>query len=146
MESALPVLLFLAFLFGSTLLILVCGIKAKEEECGSVPLVAQEALRVQHFFAELGPVVSADRPVAVDDGLVERFEQFVRSERAAAGQFVTEPSVERLYDAAGDAGAPHIPLVENVERYLRRELSLVAQFISEPSVDRLYGRCLPQAA
>ncbi len=146
MDSALPILLFLVFLFGSTLLVLICGMKAKEEERTSVPLAEQRALWEPQFLSELEPAVAASRSDSVDESLVERFEQFLRSEHQAAGQFVSEPSVEKLYDATSEVVPHRIPLVEHVERYLRRELSLVAQFISEPSVDRLYGRFVPQTA
>lgn len=146
MESALPLLLFLAFLFGSALLILVCGIQYREDERSPVLVARPEALRVRHFLEQLEPAVVASPSSVVDDVLIDRFEQFLRSERQAATRFVSEPSLANLYVPAGTWASRRTPLVEQVERYLRKELSQVAQFVSEPSVQKLYGQFVPQMA
>jgi len=124
-ESAWPVLLFLAFLFVSLALILGMGITSREDEraereraeaegaATATPATEREPLptpnRMTTYLAmendgaargvSSAPVARppAANPATVDD-LVEQLEEFLRGEAQAVAAFVAAPSVGGLLD------------------------------------------------
>ncbi len=119
MDSAVPMLLFLGFLFAAVLLILVLGYRSIEaernqkaaEDSGGLDLSALS--RSSRFFALAGEKPAADRPAAI-----EAVTDYLRLEWRYASEFGLQPSIERLYRGT----RPDVePLVEEVERYLAGE-------------------------
>ena len=141
METALPMLLFLAFLFGFAILILVCGYQSRELEAAEAA-DSLENLALQgkpRFFGSAGQIAIAN-PVAVivDESAIQRLECFLQEEMALAEVFVGAPSVEILH-ATSEQSEPTASLFERLENYLRREHQAAASFVLNPSVESLYG-------
>lgn len=150
MESAWPLILFLAFLFGSMLLMLVLGYasieKARDEAATTASVTEAGQLRIPRFFVQLG---TDGRPAGVrelDADLVTSIERFLREEHRLAVEFVEDPFVSAPQPDSQEAGEPAEGLFERIERFLRSEQVLAAAFVSEPSVESLYGRLRPAAA
>ena len=146
METALPLLLFLAFLFGSGLLILISGIHSREQERDEAarPLSSEELLGSPRFFAT--PASSGPRAAELRaEGLVARVERYLSEQCSFAEEFVDDPSVEGLHDACLAAPPSAETLFRRIEQHLERERAAVARFLSNPSVEYLH-RMAPAAA
>jgi len=146
METALPMLLFFAFLFGFGLLIVVCGYQSREQERAETPSLEDLALQGKPRFFGSADRSAIANPVAVvvDESAIRRLERFLQEEMALAEVFVGEPSVEALH-STGAAEEPSATLFERLEAYLRREHQAAASFVLDPSVESLYG-ALPTLA
>ena len=135
MESALPILLFLGFLFGSTLLILVCGIqnRAYEDAERSQTLGGLDLYELPRFF---GPATNARiaNPVTlvVDEADLRSIEAFLRDEMELVELFVGDPTAERLHLEQSEAQR-HPGLFERLDGYLAEEVAAAARFVSNPS-------------
>ncbi len=114
MVSTLIFWLFLAFLFGTTMAILMLGYssveKHREQEARQHAVDEARALSmataVPRFFLKDGE--SRDYPNApiVNDAMLADLENYVRAEQAAVARFVNEPSIEHLYGNSG--GSTHV--------------------------------------
>ena len=143
LETALPILLFLGFLFGTTLLILICGIQSRElerSEQSEDPLAGLDLQTLPRFFGRPGEA-AVPKPVAViiDETLVHSVESFLREELALAEVFVEAPSVEGLHSKPATA-EPAISWSGRLERHFLREQEVATEFVANPSVESLYGR------
>lgn len=142
MESALPLILFLVFLFGSCILILVCGIQGRSDESATeaqdLPALL-DARAMPRFFGRPGERAPAN-PVAVvvDEEVVHRVEGFLREELALAEVFLEAPTAAALHDQP-EVEEPSASLVQRLEQFLRNEQQAAADFVSHPSVARLHG-------
>jgi hypothetical protein len=145
METALPILLFLGFLLGSMVLILICGMQRPREDEDDAPEELLQGLDLQampRFFGQpksrlLNPVM-----VVVDEPMVRQLEEFLQRELELAEVFVGDPSLEHLHSRLReDEAGPRI--LERVEQYLRSEQQAVADFVSHPSIESLHDRFAP---
>lgn len=144
MDSAIPLLLFLAFLFGGVVLILLMGYWSRDQEREDAAVEASLANETllelpPAFFEKLAPAERKVLAAAVDDAIIEGVERFLRQEEAVAKSFAAEPSIERLHDVSERERRFGESLVERMEEYLRGELEQVTAFLLDPSVERLYG-------
>lgn len=144
MDSAIPLLLFLAFLFGGVVLILLMGywsLDQDREDAVVEASLANEALLElpPALFQKLAPEERRVLAEAVDDAIVDGVERFLRQEEAVAQSFVAEPSIERLHDTSDRERRFGDSLVARMEEYLRGELEQVTAFLRDPSVERLYA-------
>lgn len=138
METAI-LLVFLAFLFGSMILILALGYQGKEAERAAARKEATaEALRAlegPRFFAHLEPSVAAQAESAELALLVRNLEEHLRHEHRVAVEFVNRPTVGRLFPGYGAYGET---MARELERYLERESRSAAAFVAQPSLERLF--------
>ncbi|MHC5009370.1 MAG: hypothetical protein ACYTG6_00290 [Planctomycetota bacterium] len=137
MESAVPLLLFLGFLFGSTLLILILGIQSREEEKREASEAEARSFDVRtgsSFFASLEPSAAVPGRAFAASGMMRRVEDHLSKERTLAAGFVTQPSMETLFQgSAPQADAA----VVRLEHFLQDECRQAAAFVSAPSAERL---------
>jgi hypothetical protein len=148
MESAVPMLVLLGFLFVSMILILALGYQSREEERRSAETAqAVQGLRVlegPRFFARMeSPIPSG--PVVLDSGaLLRHLEEHLRYEHRIADDFARHPSVDRFVPAY----AAHAERVaRELELHIRSESLAATAFVQEPSAMSLYGApALPAGA
>lgn len=143
METAWPLLLFLAGLFGSALLILVCGLQSRDEERKAAPEAAVALAPERSFFATLSEAF--EPPPQVAEAVIRSMEQRLRRQTEAANRFVEYPSVARFHDVVEPTTLDEWPLFQRVQTFLARERALACAFVADPSLDRLHGQ-LPLAA
>jgi len=136
LDSALPLLLFLLFLFGSTILILAMGYLSRDESLMQWDATAAPEASGSGFFADSLPTLTIGK--GFDDALRTAVEGRVEAERRLADAFVAEPTVERLYGRPGGLLSAE-SFLDRAERFLREERSLAEGFVSDPSLHRLYG-------
>lgn len=98
MATSVILFLFFMFLFGSTLLILVMNYRSIESERERLVELNQIALPPSDMAWLLegshGAIQARSR---ADDSVAMTVEDYLRSELARAGEFVSDPSVESLY-------------------------------------------------
>ncbi len=138
MDTAWPMLLFLAGLLGCGMLILICGIHSREvERADAAPGAAFAAPR--SFFATLA--AAFEPPPAADEALVRAVELRLRRQTDAAARFIERPSIERFQDLDDETGPRRGPtLVDRVQRFVAAERSAAVEFVANPSFDRFHGR------
>lgn len=137
MDSAWPMLLFLAGLFGFGLLILICGYQSRELERAEKP-VLDPALEVprRSFFAVISDAFVV--PPAVDPALVQGVEQYLREQVELARQFVDQPSMASLSEGPIVDSRGEVATIVRIQAFLEREMMLAREFVSNPSIDRLH--------
>jgi len=149
-DSALPLILFLACMFAGVLLILAMGIASRERARAlseAAPSAARDWVGVPRFFARLGPQDDSRGVPAVNGSVLARIERYLEVERLLADEFVAAPSVRRLYGHSRNGGLPRDPSLERIEAHLRREQVLATRFVAEPTIERLHERSVePQLA
>lgn len=105
MAASIAFWLFMAFLFGASVLALVMGYigteerraQEKREQAVQDQLAAQAMAMIPRFFARPDATHPATAGVTLDDRLLADLESFVQAEQTLVTQFVSEPSVENLY-------------------------------------------------
>lgn len=144
METAIPMLLFFASLFGFGMLILICMQQSKDLEQAD----REAALKSGNFNPAAPPFLANMLPEtmvigAEDDSFIRSFEQYLQEQQVFATHFVDEPSLANLYCRKD----PEVPrrAFERIEKFLKKEQGLVKEFLSQPSVERLYHRLAPPA-
>lgn len=144
MDSVWPLLMFLAGLMGSGLLILICGIRDREQERAENPELAMPPVRERSFFATLAEAFEI--PPEVDPGLLQGVEEHLRRQTAVATRFVDQPSIVAFHDAAEEAElATEQSLFQRIQSFLEQERILVGEFVGDPSLNRLHGQLQPVA-
>jgi hypothetical protein len=142
MATALPLILFLGFLFGATLLILVCGIQSRDEERAATgeDLATIELAAVPRYFARPGRA-APEAPVAVvvDESALRSLELFLREEMALAEVFVDDPTLEHLHERSPREREHRETVFRHLEGFLRGEDASVSEYVARPSVERLYA-------
>lgn len=99
METFL-VFLLMTVAFGGILMILAFGyrsIEAERARKGEGATTTPDLAQVPRFFAHLESNETAAPREAIDESAVRRFEEYIRNEQSLAADFVSEPTVERLY-------------------------------------------------
>ena len=126
-------MLFMAFLFGGSMFILITGyVHAEAERAKGIPAVARAP--VSRFLVEPEPE-SAEPAASIDDAVVAGVAQFLADEQTLAAEFVARPSVGNLLSRV------ERPVREaSLSRYLAKERAAVAEFLAGPSVEVLYRR------
>lgn len=140
METAWPLLIFLAGLFGSGLLILICGIQSHEaaEEGASERASERAAEPALSFFERIDAAFAC--PPVPDADVVRDFERHVRKQHEVAARFIQFPSIGRLHEADTEPTESEMSLFCRIQKYLELERQLVGEFVSDPSLRRLHGR------
>ena len=141
MDTAWPMLLFLAALMGSGMLILICGIQSHEDEAEDLAGKSTESplARDRSFFATLESAFASPR--ARDEDVVHDVEQHMRRQSEVVARFVERPSIDRLHNSDIPQPEPEMSLFCTIQKYLELERQLAEQFVSDPTLDRLHGRC-----
>ena len=148
MASALPLLLFLGFLFVFVLLIVVTGYFSIAHQRGD-PFHFQEhagedSSLQPRFLADLRSSPESPPPKGAEaeqiDVLVRQIEGFLEKEYQVAQSFAAEPSVMHLL---GPREGSCRSWIGQVQRHLKHEHQLVDRFVSAPSVDRLFEQPHP---
>ena len=115
MEATVVISVFVAFIFGTAMLMLVMGYMSTEERRAQqekerhveVLPVVQAAADVPRFFATLDASRLPTARPAFDDALLAHLEDRLRSEQALVSQFVDEPSIANLYRQVDLPAAVH---------------------------------------
>ncbi len=98
---AMLIVLF-TFGFGGMLLIIFLGARRIEgefeEKARAAERLRAQAASVPRFFVIAQP---APRTNSLDEALVGELQRYVSTEQMLADEFVSEPSVERLYRGSG---------------------------------------------
>ena len=139
MDSALPMLLFLGFLLGFGLMVLVCSYQSREQDRTEEPPTLQElALQsVPRFFGQANaPRIANPVALVIDEAAAQRLELFLKEEMAMAEFSLGDLATEAQHP--GDEETER-SLFERLESYLRREQEAAANFVLNPSVESLYG-------
>jgi len=104
MGSTLVFWLFLTFLFGAGMLILLLGYRgieeqrARDEQRQAEQLqAARDRVPAPRFFVVQPATELPSTGPLLNDALLASLESYVRSEQALAAQFVDEPSIDSLY-------------------------------------------------
>ncbi len=143
MDSALPLLLFLAFLFGSMLLILVFGCRDLaarfDDDAGEVgegpgPLPAGAATRPR-FFGVAGAVAEPKSPRVAWAAPWASLEAHLRHEHTMASAFVAAPSLQMLSAGLGQQPPPYL---HQFEQHIQDEYRRVTEMIHPYPVKSLY--------
>lgn len=136
METTI-LIVFLAFLFGSMILILALGYQGIERERAEAEANAYRfrALEGPRFFAQLEPLAEAQVASAELALVVRHFEDHLRREHRIATEFVNQPSVARLFPGYDTYAAA---MAKEFESFLVRENRSAAAFVAEPSVEGLF--------
>lgn len=135
-----PMLLFLSGLFGTSLLVLICGAvnlraESTSEATEDSPSITFDLFPPQRTRPGPESRIRFDAPVQGNGHLEAALQEFLAREARVAEEFVSEPSLERLYS---DAQRPIAP--RDLTRFVERELQFAANFAAEPSVESLYRR------
>lgn len=142
METAWPLLLFLAGLMGMGLLIVICGYQGREQERAEAADLARapELAGASHFFAV--PAVVAVPIPAADESLVRDVEKYLRAQRGVAAHFVERPSIDSFHGVRTEEGQVRSEesVFNRIQEFLERERALAAEFVSHPSLDRFHGQ------
>lgn len=142
MDSAWPLLMFVAGLMGSGLLILICGVQTREEERAEDADLGVSPAPERSFFATLS--AAFDVPAEVDEAVVESVQQHLRRQAEVATRFVERPSIVAFHDVAEDAVLKtEESLFQRIQSFLERERALAREFVSNPSLARLHGQLQP---
>lgn len=103
MGSTLVFWLFLTFLFGAGMLVLLLGYRgieeqrARDEQRQAEQLQAARDKAAPRFFVVQPATELPSTGPVLNDALLASLESYVRSEQALAAQFVDEPSIDSLY-------------------------------------------------
>jgi len=144
MDSVWPLLMFLAGLMGSGLLILICGIREREQERAEHPELTMPPVPERSFFATLG--AAFEIPPELDPALVRGVEEQLRRQTAVASRFVEQPSIVAFHDVSEEADLETEQSVfQRIQSFLERERILVGEFLIDPSLNRLHGQLQPVA-
>ena len=144
MESAVPLLLFLGFLFGSMLLILIFagrGIADRFNEPGVAespePAAARDGSR---FFADMG--VTPDAPAYQTTWAMpwKSVEAHLRHEHEMASAFVAAPSLQMLF---AHSSPEQTPYADRLERHVQDESRRVTDLIQRSPTKSLYPNTRP---
>jgi anaerobic selenocysteine-containing dehydrogenase len=139
MQSAWPLLIFLAFLFGLALLALICGYASREAERAEEATLARDPLAPRRsFFAVLDEAFQPEP--AVDAAVVLGVERHLQSEVLIAQRFVDEPTLARLCDAQPEEPLSISARFELIQEFLEKEIALAREFVCDPTLDRFHGQ------
>jgi len=132
-----PMLLFLSGLVGASLLVLICSAANLREEASNGVTAGDTAGTPPSPRTRLGQRsrMRFDGQPGANARLEATLRQFLAREARVAEEFVSEPSLERLYS---DAQRPTEP--RDLARFVERELQFASNFAVKPSVESLYRR------
>jgi len=135
-DSALPMLLFLGFLFVSLTLILGLGLVNREEEREREEREANAGAAPAPTGVGSGFLLTADTAAARQVRLADRLAPHAETERD--GGPLDAPDREAQGDRRGPLATVD-GLVAQLEEFLRDEAAAVAAFASAPSLGGLFG-------
>lgn len=105
MDGAFLLFLFIPALFGAVFLILALGFRSIEQERAAreadETAESDKLIPIPRFFARAGRGRAASPAEPVEDAVLHRVQRYLRDEQALADEFVSEPTVERLYRRTG---------------------------------------------
>lgn len=105
MEGAALLYLLIPIFFGAMFLILYAGFRSIEDERAREEAeaneIGEEFIPIPRFFARLGPAELRDVPDPVEESVLLEVQRYLMIEQTLADEFVSEPSVERLFRKAG---------------------------------------------
>jgi len=128
-DSAIPIILFLGFLFVSLSLILGLGIVSREEERAEERLSEgspSDGREVGSSFLRMPDPAAEHRPAGVN--------RIARHVASAPDDAVRSAPAQRTTGPAASVD----DLVAQLEGFLRDEAAAVAAFVSAPSIDGLF--------
>jgi hypothetical protein len=138
MDSAWPLVFFLAGLFGCALLILICGVQSREAERAEAAATVVQIVPTRSFFATL--TAAFEPPPHVAAAVIHDVEERLRRQTEAAARYVECPSVGRFHEIVVEPiSPPELSLFQRVQRFLDQERALACAFVADPSLDRLHG-------
>lgn len=105
MDGAYLLFLFIPALFGALFLMLLLGYRSVEQERSKEEETSRESrdnfIPVPRFFARLSPERPADVAEGVNESVLRGVQRYLEMEQASAEEFVSRPSVDRLYRKTG---------------------------------------------
>ena len=91
METAWPLLMFLAGLIGTVMLILICGVQSREMERAEAAEAVPVPVPERSFIATLSAAFEV--PPAMDEVVIRNVERHLRRQVEGAGRFVDCQSI-----------------------------------------------------
>jgi hypothetical protein len=139
-------LLFLGFLFVGLILILAMGIVERERERAALEESPAEKdwIGGPGFLTPLGSPALVKAVQSQDGSALARIERYLEVEHRLAAEFVSAPSVRKLYRCPPRDGSCEDPSVDRIEQHLRREQAMVSRFVAQPSIERFHEQFQPQ--
>ena len=133
MDSFVPLLLFLGFLFGSILLMLILSCRGLADRFDeSEPTASGVPEGTQRFLAKVERRVEAPAPPASLTMSWASVEAHLRHEHKMASAFVAAPSLQMLFAHSITDPTPYLrQLEEHVQREYRRVTDMVQRLPAE---------------
>lgn len=136
MESALPLLLFFLFLFGSILLILATGCASRLNEAFQEE--PEPPVRLPAAGLIGGPPCASGPTSPLDESALRCVEGYVQNEERHASEFVLDPSPDGLYRRTSFPAKLDDSLFQTIERFLEAEQYRAEDFVANPSIESLF--------